>query len=150
MSEVKRYDVLQDHEDYCDCGNSAGSIEAESADGEYVRASAYDAALLELAALRKMVADAEAILAASVVERTPAAFAWVVVSPDGKEFSELQSSEDAAKDLAHDMDGDLHPDHTGERHEIKAVYTTPARTRRTSSHHCTADDGERATEGWAG
>lgn len=63
--------------------------------------------------------------AAPVVERQPVAFSWVVVSPDGKEFSELQSSEDAAKDLAHDMDGDLHPDHTGGRHEIKAVYTAP-------------------------
>lgn len=66
-----------------------------------------------------------ALLAAPFVERQPVAFAWVVVSPDGKEFSELQSSEDAAKDLARDMDGDLHPDHTGERHEIKAVYTAP-------------------------
>ena len=65
------------------------------------------------------------IAAAPVVEGQPVAFAWVVVSPDGKEFSELQSSEDAAKDLAHDMDGDLHPDHAGERHEIKAVYTAP-------------------------
>jgi hypothetical protein len=70
------------------------------------------------------VYDAYATVNASqVVERQPVAFSWVVVSPDGKEFSELQSSEDAAKDLAHDMDGDLHPDHTGGRHEIKAVYT---------------------------
>jgi Spy/CpxP family protein refolding chaperone len=64
-------------------------------------------------------------ITAPVVERQPVAFAWVVVSPDGKEFSELQSSEDAAKDLAHDMDGDLHPDHMGGRHEIKSVYTAP-------------------------
>ena len=63
MSEVKRYDVLQDPEDYCDCGNSAGSIEVESADGEYVRASAYDAALLELAALREELAQSRVLVA---------------------------------------------------------------------------------------
>ncbi len=63
-------------------------------------------------------------IAAPVVERQEP-FAWVVVSPDGKEFSELQSSEDYAKDLAHDMDGDLPADHSGGKHEIKGVFTSP-------------------------
>lgn len=52
----------------------------------------------------------------------PEPHAWVVISPDGKEWSELQASICAAKDLAHDMDCELPASHAGGKHEIREVY----------------------------
>ncbi|RBB97497.1 hypothetical protein C3E97_027665 [Pseudomonas sp. MWU12-2115] len=78
----------------------------------------------EVAALQSTIAQLQARVEELESGRDEP-FAWVVVSPEFGILSDLQTTEDDAKDLAHDMDCELPAHHSGGKHEIKALFTAP-------------------------
>jgi hypothetical protein len=74
--------------------------------------------------LHEVVSSIESTLSTATKYAKPVVVpqGWVVISPDGGEWSEVQSTEQFARDLAAEMDKEINTLHDGVGHKVRAIF----------------------------